>query len=148
MSLWDEGFEEPKENFPNDVVQEITDGFEVATKGRASIIIRPLSDMERLGKPTTLAKRFMYNALLTSRTIAGYSFEIMTLGYDVSLYPVIMKIEGDIGSEIGIETDFLGNNLTTFNNEEDFKEIVNKIFQTNKFRATVGGLIKIAKSQE
>lgn len=56
MSIWDEGFEEPKENFPEEVIRGILEGFEVATEGHATVVIRPYNEIERITNPSKIKK--------------------------------------------------------------------------------------------
>lgn len=90
---------------------------------------------------------FQYTILLTSRFQNGYSFRVFNFGYDVSIYPVSLDIESEISEEMGIKKEFLGYPNLSFNDEEALMKTITKIFRTDKFAKTVGGLMKIERSK-
>lgn len=145
-NIFKDGFEEPKANFPDKVMLEIMKSFETATQGLASLSIQEMRGISRLGLGN-LGTTFQYKIVLTSKYLKEYSFEVTSFGYDVSIYPVMFHIEEEIASEMGIGEDINGNCKLSSENEEQLVKAVEAVFSTEKFKNTVGGLMKIARSR-
>lgn len=146
MNIFKDGFVEPEARFPNEMVQEVVDNFENATGGLASLTVLEIDGIGKLG-PDSLSNTFVYKVLLTSDYLPGYSFEIFKFGYDVTIYPTVIKLQSDIGKELGIEeVTFIGYPVFC-EDENDLLIVMNKVFGSTKFRNTVGGLMKIARSK-
>ena len=152
MSIFEGGFEEPKERFPDKIFTEVTKDFSTATEGLAELGLIELSGVERLVTSALLNKRFRYKAILRSTYLPEYSFEVLEFGYDISLFPVSIDIEDGIRQELGVEegidNDFQSDYLVECGTEALFEQSLKDIFATKKFKKTVGGLMKIARSKQ
>ncbi len=147
MNIFETAFEEPEVDFPNSVIQNSIQDFEKATQSLVSLVIAEMDDMMRMSPPR-LPTTFQYKILLTSQYIKGYSFEVMRFGYDVTIYPATFKIESDIAKELNIDLDPLHDCYTvTCDNEQEIVEMIKKVFNSVKFKKTVGGLMKIARTK-
>lgn len=144
MSIWDSGFEEPSVEFPERIVLDVIEPFENATEGLASLNLVELSDIEKIGA-TLSGCSFQYKVILTSDLIRGYSFEVMSFGYSVTIYPTTIVFEDQIGEELGIRKTIYRKGK--YASEEDFRAVINSIFTSNSFRKIVGGLMKISRAQ-
>jgi len=147
MSIFEGGFEEPTERFPDKIFTEVTKDFSTATEGLAELGLIELSGVERLVTSALLNKRFRYKAILRSTYLPEYSFEVFEFGYDISLFPVSIDIEDGIRQELGIE-EGIDNNLVECSTETLFEQSLEEIFATKKFKRTVGGLMKIARVKQ
>ncbi len=146
MSMFKDGFKEPEVNFPDKIVHEEIKDFENATQGLASLSILELDDIERISA-SGIDNTFLYRILLTSQYLKGYSFKVIEFGYDVSLYPVNLILQSEIGDELGIKASILRPPKIVCPDEENLVKAINAVFSTDKFRTTVGGLMKIARAK-
>ncbi len=144
MNIFEDGFEEPKVNFPIDVVQDAIKGFEKATQGLASLIGLELDTMERMGS-NLKDNTFQYQIILTSKYLKGYSFQVLQFGYDVTIYPVVICVQSEIGVEIKFKRSVGGIYKISCADEKNLLQVINAAFSTTKFKRTVGGLMKIAR---
>ena len=94
-----------------------------------------------------LGSTFQFEILLLSQYLQGYSFEVMRFGYDVSIYPVVIILESEIGEELGVRNLTYQDNKLPCPDEENLLNIIDEIVSTSKFKKTVGGLMKIARSK-
>ena len=147
MSIFDE-FEEPNETLPDLLIYEQIKDFEVATHGLATINIIELDDRSRLSGIKSLYKIFQFRIILTSQYMKGYSFDILDFGYDVDIYPVVADLESAICDELKLTSnDLFRSHKVTSNNEDELIKLITAIFNTNKFKKTVGGLMKLARAR-
>lgn len=146
MNVFENGFIEPENDFPQNIVINMALGFEKATNGLATLSVHELSDNDRLNL-NGLDNVFQFKLVLKSQYLPGYSFDVMVFGYDISIYPVTVKFEREIHAELGFSTISFGMPSGTYANEADFTDILNNAFSTSQFKSTVGGLMKIARSK-
>lgn len=145
MGIWDEGFEEPKVQFPEALTKDYIKSFDTATEGYASLTLLKLDALKKMVSHLN-GTNFQYQLLLTSDFASGYSFKVFRFGYDVTIYPVYIVFEDEIGEELGIPNS-LGDRAISIENEADFSKIMEGAFKSKRFREVVGGLIKIAKAK-
>jgi hypothetical protein len=145
MSLFKAGFEEPDVNFPDKVIEEAIKDFEKATHGLATLSIFEIDRIMRIS--SHLGSTFQFEILLLSQYLQGYSFEVMRFGYDVSIYPVVIILESEIGEELGVRNLPYQDNKLPCPDEENLLNLIDNIVSTSKFKKTVGGLMKIARSK-
>jgi len=141
--MW-EKFVEPDFEMPNVVVNRLIDGFEAATTGLASLKVIELTGYTR---NNDLDQGFQYAVILTSKFTGNYNFEIFRFGFDVDGYPVAVIIDEGIAFELSETSRERLRLAYTPQNQSDFEESIQFIFSTRKFKNTVGGLMKIARSQ-
>lgn len=144
MDLWSEGFQEPSVEFPDRIVDDYIQGFEKATAGLLALALRELEDIERIGKLRLM--NFQYRVDLTSRVLRAYSFEVMSFGYDVTMYPVFVLPEEGIAREI-LPGRVVRSSGVKIEDEEGFREMVEAIFKSANFKNTVGGLLKVSRAK-
>ena len=146
MNFWSEGFQEPSAEFPHKIVDKYIQSFEETTGGLVSLVLREFFDYESI---TTKVKstNFQYKVMLKSRILTGYSFEVMSFAYDVTMYPVFVLPEDGIAKEVGISGTILLNGGLKVKDEDTFKELIEAVFKCPRFRSTVGGLLKVARAK-
>lgn len=163
MNLFEDGFKEPKENFPEKLLQEITSHFPAATNDLVQLDIIEISKREKVNLLGGLNNNFQFKAVLASSYLRGYSFKVFEFGYDVSIYPAFIEVEEEMGGEMWSKywndddsTEFLfdiqqdrdeNTYIIQSDNEDSFEAALEAIFKTDKFMTTVGGLMKIARSK-
>lgn len=146
MGIWDEGFEEPKVQFPEEIIKDYIKSFDIATDGYASLNLFEIDPVKKI--LSRLEKtNFQHEVVLTSTVVSGYSFQVFRFGYDVTIYPVYIVFEDEIGKDVGAHTSPRGERTSKITTENDFIKIIEGVFKSKRFREVVGGLIKIAKAQ-
>ena len=138
-----QNFEESTQELPEVVLEKLIAGFSAATKDLVQLSISPLSDMEHIS--SKLKSRFQFNVYLTSKQLSDYSFKVFQFGYSVSLYPVSIIISTGIIQELKSQQGL--SEVTVINDEEELQQTIKLIFNTNKFKEIVGGLMKIARQR-
>lgn len=80
---------------------------------------------------------FSYSFSIVAPTLNNYQFRLFSISYDHKFYPVRISMDPDILSEIG---DFHNTELTA-NNENEFLDILKKIFRANKTNRIIKALL-------
>ena len=146
MTLFQEGFSQSEYTLPEIYIKNVISGFEAATDRLAYLDIIKTShgifSISSLGY-------FQFSLVLRSNHLKNYSFKLLDMGYDVSIYPVTIRVEEDIASECGYEKDiYTDESVVMCDDESALVQLLNQIFSTKKFISTVSGLMKIATSQQ
>jgi len=140
-------FIESEAEFPEKVVGKFMESFSIATEGLAELRVSAMGASDRIIHMLGPFP-FQFDLSLSSPYLAGYSYEVLYFGYDLSLYPVTYIVNGDIASSVGINTNpFLSGAKLVASSEQDFTKSLEEILSCAHFRATVGGLMKIARNR-
>jgi len=154
MNIFEEGsFTEPEGRFPDAIFTDSTQNFLTVTEGLAELRLIKVSGVERLAQSSLQDKMFRFKAVLTSSYLPEYSFEIIEFGYDVSLFPVAIELEEGIRKELvvdelGVDNNFQDIYVVSCETEKKFEQQLSEIFSTQRFKKTVGGLMKIARAKK
>lgn len=146
MDFWSEGFQEPSAEFPDKIVDKYIQSFEKATGGLVSLVLREMSDIERVSTELK-STNFRYRVVLTSRILRGYSFKVMSFGYDVTMFPVFVLPEEGIAEEVGVSETALFSGGLKIEDEDTLRKLIEAVFKCPRFRSTVGGLLKVARAK-
>lgn len=146
MDFWSEGFQEPSVEFPDKIVDKYIQSFEKATGALVSLVLGEISGLERMSTKLR-SMSFQYRVVLTSRILGGYSFEVMSFGYDVTMYPVFVLPEEGIAKEVGVSGTTLLRGGVEIEDEDTFRKLIEAVFKCARFRSTVGGLLKVARAK-
>ena len=145
MGLFSNGFDEPTTTLPDKKIYEAISDFEQATHGLASLSINTREDMERIFSSNTLRTTFQFRLVLASQYLKGYTFNIMDFGYNIDLYPVVLRVQPDIGRQIGLSQTLIDACEVRVATESELDRIFAAIVTSDKFKATVGGVMKLAR---
>ncbi len=91
---------------------------------------------------------FKYGFLLTCPALGNYRFGLFSIAYDIEMYPVSFILDSDVAEEI-IEQTHLEpgmNGELKASNEEEFIEILKRIFSSRKTARVIRALLSQAKS--
>jgi len=91
---------------------------------------------------------FKYGFLLTCPALSHYRFRLFSIAYDIDIYPVRFHLDSDVAEEIIEETHVelgMNGNLQA-SNEEEFIEILRRIFSSRKTVRVIRALLSQAKS--
>jgi hypothetical protein len=123
---------------PIEVVEETLNGFNNATNGLLDLTLFEKSDVEKFRKKDPFS--FQYDLILHSKYMKSYRFDVFELFFDSTLYPCGVMLEPGIGNELQANIF----EPVIFNDEEDFKLSIEKVFMTKRFEDIVEGLMKIS----
>ncbi|MCT4237490.1 hypothetical protein EH151_16295 [Elizabethkingia anophelis] len=138
-------FEEKQIELPELAINSMLDGFSIATKNLANLVIQPINNVSRLS--SKLNTMFQYEILLVSEKLPDYRFSVFQFGYEINIYPVHLYISTNVIDNFE-EKDWLFHNQTIYcENEEILKKEIKNIFDSKKFTEIVSGLMKIANNQ-
>lgn len=88
---------------------------------------------------------FSFSMILKSQFLGHYSFRVLDFSYNISIYPVLFNIEGDIAAELGVhEHSFTGDFLYECQNENEIMMLLSRIFSSQKFNNSVSGLMRLS----
>lgn len=135
-------FVESSKEYPEEVVKKSIAGFSKAAQDLAELRIQESSSYESIS--SDLETKFQFRLVLTSPFVKNYRFTIFELGYDVELFPVRAILEISLAAEIFKKT-VSSAYVIKIATEEDLTQLLSSIFETNRFKEVVAGLMKIAK---
>ncbi|UNL93999.1 hypothetical protein QNH38_22370 [Paenibacillus polymyxa] len=90
--------------------------------------------------PTGMANAFVYKFSIKSKFLEGYSYRLMYLSHDITIYPIKVKLDEKILNELNMKGAIWNVNL-----EEDFLGLLSRMFKTNRVQVVVGSLMKLSK---
>lgn len=145
MNFFTNKFIQSDVKLPEVLIKEIVNNFTNAAEGLAYLdVVKVNSDMFSISR----LDFFSFSLVLRSEHLKNYSFKLFEFGYDVSIYPLKIRVESDIGEECGFEYDhILEEYLFECVDEADVLKVLSKIFESKKFVSTVSGLMRIASSK-
>ncbi|OXB06357.1 hypothetical protein B0A81_13660 [Flavobacterium plurextorum] len=137
-------FEPLKITTPDEIILSAINGFTEATKNLADMLLLEKSEQARIN--SKLYTNFQYELILHSKYINGYNFLLLEVGYDITIYPATIFLEIDIHDEIN-NTFTLEKKTTVIKDEEEFKKTLQLVFQTDRFKKLVSGVMKLASKE-
>ena len=139
-------FTELNIEYPEKVIQNKIEGFDIATDNRANLELIKADGIQSLR--ISLPGSFKFSLFLTSPFLKNYRFEILSFSYDIKFMPVHISIEDSIDNEIFGENYSFEPRAHIANSNEEFKQILDLIFGSSIFETIVGGIIKISRNYE
>ncbi|MBK9161157.1 MAG: hypothetical protein IPM27_06290 [Nitrosomonadales bacterium] len=147
MNIWTEKFKEPEVEFPHKLLANLISSFEDVAENLASLRLVRLDGVSKM--TSHISCEFQFKLVLVSDELSGYSFEVFRFGYGVTLYPVEIIFEDDIGEELGVaKANFSDERSLELENQEVYMKTITAALTSNRFKETVGGLIKIARENQ
>ncbi len=137
---WNKFNESPRE-YPERVFENSIAGFEKATNGLAQMSCTALNAVGKMS--SHLHNEFQFIVYLGSQYVPSYKLKVMTFGYNIELAPIVVDLEDSIYEEVTQKRKGYQEKLRA-NNEQEFKELLEKVFKSQRFIEVVTGLMKIA----
>lgn len=132
-------FKESEREYPEELVEKTIEGFSKATSNLCEIQINPVADFAG-----DIFVDFEFRVLLLSNTIKSYKFEIFRFGYNVDIFPVLSILDENIFEEL-TEKKMRRKQKLKHSSEKEFQNLLNAIFNSNRFQEVVSGLMKISR---
>lgn len=85
-------------------------------------------------------EEFLYAFLIVAPALDNYRYKLFTISYNINIYPVTISVDGEIRAEIN-PVDPEGK--LTAESEDDFVEILKKIFSAKKTKRVIGALLSM-----
>lgn len=83
---------------------------------------------------------FTYDLNIRGRKLENYKFKLLTLGHNITIYPVRMRLDTDIRKEVGL------NNLDIIiDNNNNFVNILREVLNSNKLKYVIASIISLSK---
>ena len=113
-----------------------------------NIVIAVLENFGMLGPLTVRNYPFKYGFVLTCPALGDYRFRLFSIGFDIDIYPVRFGLDSDVAEEIIEDTHVepCKNGTYQASNEEEFIEILKRIFSSRKAVQVIRALLSQAKS--
>ncbi len=113
-----------------------------------NIVIAVLEDRSIPERSLVNMYPFRYGFLLTSPALGNYRFGLFSIGYDIYMYPVTFDLDSDVADEILKDIHVKLGKDGTFqaSNEDEFTEILKRIFSSRKAVQVIRALLSQAKS--
>ena len=113
-----------------------------------NIVIAVLANYDMFGPLLRGNYPFKYGFVLTCPALGNYRFRLFSIGYGINMYPVCFDLDSDVAGEIIEDTHVEPGEDETFqaSNEEEFIEILKRIFSSRKALQVIRALLSQAKS--
>jgi len=113
-----------------------------------NIVIAVLEDISGIWPWSLKNYPFKYGFQLTCPALGHYRFRLFSIGFDIDIYPVRFDLDSDVAEEIIGETHVEPgmNGKFQASNEEEFIEILKRIFSSRKTARVIRALLSQAKS--
>lgn len=83
--------------------------------------------------------RFVYEFYITSQNNPQYKYRILFMAYGISIYPTFISLEKSVAEELSCGTEFY------IENEDGFKEFLQKVLATKRVSGVVSNLLSMAE---
>lgn len=87
---------------------------------------------------------FSYNFDILSDYVEKYSYNMMTIAYGIRMYPVAVSVSAAIIQELQADYNVYDDDTVVADDEEMFKDILKRIFNSKEVRQVLRGLHSIA----
>ena len=124
--LWPNDVASTKAIAPVNIVRE--QGLMLGKKTRNKVL-------GKVEKAETYGRLFSFSFVIEAPAL-GYSYELFTFTYGVDLYPVTVKPDDEMRSELGSEPYEI-----EVKSEEEFTQILKRIFSSRKARKVITALL-------
>ena len=113
-----------------------------------NIVIAELEDISILELPSLRKCPFRYGFLLICPALSHYRFRLFSIGYDIYMYPVYFDLDSDVAEEIlkDIHVELGKDGALQASNEEEFIEILKRVFSSRKAVQVIRALLSQATS--
>lgn len=138
---------------PIDIIRAQSDYLREGTNGLLCILN---NDIKRLSPQTAevlkhqkIVGQFKYKVVIASDYLPDYSFNFMSLFYDITFYPLLVTIPRDIADDIEKESTFttvFENEIRKYynvNNQDELERILEVVFNCEKIRTVLQNMKSI-----
>ena len=140
-NLWPSSFDEHEFALPKEILEQQGNYLSKLTGEMV------FGEVDKMDKDTVFElsydgfeEEFNYDFLLRSNLLLDYNFRVLSFSHDITIYPIIVRVEEGVVKELGISSP------TRIKTEEDFVDLIARVFNSKRMKRVVGAMIKLAKS--
>ncbi|APB70546.1 hypothetical protein PPYC1_09375 [Paenibacillus polymyxa] len=104
------------------------------------IVYGIVEEVPKHSTPTGMADAFVYKFSIKSKFLEGYSYVLLYISHDITIYPITTKLDAKIVKELQIS-----GLMKSVNSEKEFLGLLSKMFSTDRVQVVVGSLMKLSK---
>lgn len=138
-SLWPESFEENPLEPPKALFEEQA---RLLPKITGEIVFAELVDEIR-GGSLGIPGEFCYRFNIVGKFIGDYRFRVLSFSHNITLYPVKLNLDSELGKELGIEAK--ANYLMSIQSPDELKILINAVLKSERILKVIGSIIKLSK---
>ena len=141
-NLWPEKFEPESLPPPKILLQEQGNLLTKITGGMVQAEVAPLREIDQI--LNSLKNDFAYNFDILGPFLDNYRFTLLKLSHDIAIYPVKMLVNEEVSKELKLQVTSGGGAFVAASPEE-FEEILQRIFQSDRLKKVIGSIIALSK---
>ncbi|MBU8730442.1 hypothetical protein KM915_10290 [Cytobacillus oceanisediminis] len=140
-SLWPSSFDEQNSQTPQEILEQQAKFLPKITEDMVVAVLEEVEEDFFDKMIEGLKGDFFYQFLLKSKFLPNYHFRVMTFSHEITIYPIYIRFEDEIKKELALQARTL-----VINNEEEFIQLIEKLFNSERMKKVIGAMIKLAKS--
>lgn len=137
-NLWPKSFKESDFEAPKSIFEQQAKLLPKLTGDLVYAVVDELSLLTSISEG--LSNPFAFSFSLKGSFLENYSYKILSFSHNVLIYPVLMNINSEIASELGIQD--VSNEVKS---PEELEVILQKILNSNRVSEVIGAIIKMSK---
>lgn len=83
---------------------------------------------------------FTYDFNIRGKLLKDYKFKLLTIGHNITIYPVRIRLENDIRKEVGLKNIDL-----IIDNHNDFVNTLKQVLSSNKLKYVIATIISLSR---
>ncbi|MGB2809942.1 MAG: hypothetical protein WBC22_19535 [Sedimentisphaerales bacterium] len=137
-NLWPESFKESDFEAPKSIFEQQA---KLLPKLTGDLVYAVVDELHQIyARREGIANPFAFSFSLRGNFLENYSFKVLSFSHDITAYPVLMNINSEIATEIGIQD--VKNEIKS---HEELEAILQKILNSNRVSEVIGAIIKMSK---
>lgn len=87
---------------------------------------------------------FVYSFEIRGKFLNGYRFRVLSFSHDITLYPVLIRIDGELGKELQLEEVYGYGRSTEIENPEEFEDFLSAVLKSKRIGKVIGSIMKLS----
>lgn len=143
-NMWPEGFSENEKISPRQMFEEQSKLLPKLTGDLVHAEIYELGRMEELEQ--SLKNDFSYSFNIKGKFLEKYSFRVLSFSHDITLYPVLIRLDEVLGKELKIPDDPpLHGPTKEINEPEQLEKFLSSILKSERLTKIIGSIMALSK---
>jgi len=143
-NLWPESFSENDKMSAKQVLEEQAN---LLPKLTGDLVYAEVTELDLL-QAAQHGKRndFVFRFDIKGKFLEDYRFQVFSFSHDITLYPVLFKLDELLGKELHITEDtFLSGLTIEIEGPEQLEEFVSQILQSKRVSKVIGSIMSLTK---
>ncbi len=137
-NLWPESFKESDFEAPKSIFEQQAKFLPKLTGDLVYAVVHELSPLK--ARYEGFSNPFAFSFSLKGSLLENYSFKVLSFSHNIIAYPILMNINSEITSELGIQD--ISNEIKS---PEELETILHKILNSNRLSNIIGAIMKMSK---